>query len=252
MGTQGTYLYRPSYGAQGVTEFSAFDSGLASADAKLVTLNSHASSADHVHGITGQVVGTNDTQTLSSKTFSGGVTVALPGVSDSIVLGVDGTITGNVGGIGPYFRFNTGGVSYINGGNVGIGIQTPTNQLSLGYPNGQQLGFDYLTELVTIAASVSSSSTIQIPAHAIALAVSTRVTVAIPTATTFSVGIDTFSTYYGTGISTASDTTSKGTGPFYAPSVDKCIIITPNLTPVNNTGRVRLTIHYINITPPTS
>ena len=39
MGTQGTYFYRPSYGAHGEAEYALFDAGLIAADAKLVSLD---------------------------------------------------------------------------------------------------------------------------------------------------------------------------------------------------------------------
>jgi hypothetical protein len=118
--------------------------------------------------------------------------------------------------------------------------------------NGQITGIYSLTELTTIAAAATTTTTIQIPAGAVVLGVSVRVTTVIPTAATFTVtaGGKTFNT---TTISTAVNTTDKGTaaGPSYFASAT-AITITPNLTPASNTGRVRTTIHFYAVTAPTS
>jgi hypothetical protein len=119
--------------------------------------------------------------------------------------------------------------------------------------NGNLMQIQSLTELTTIAAAATTDTTIQIPANAIVIAVSVRVTTAIPTAATFDIGVSGATARYGTGISTAANTISPGTldnTRYY--SVAAAIRITPNLTPADATGRVRVTIHYIAVTPPTS
>jgi hypothetical protein len=119
--------------------------------------------------------------------------------------------------------------------------------------NGQKITFRALTELTTIAASATTLTTIQIPAGAIVFAVSVRVTVAIPTATTFTVTGNTTGTFHTAAVSTAANSTDKGTaaGAFYSATAQS-VKITPNSTPASNTGRVRVTIHYLEVTPPTS
>lgn len=122
-----------------------------------------------------------------------------------------------------------------------------------GGENGQFARITSVTELTTIAAAATTDTAITIPADAIVIAVSVRVTTVIPTATTFDYGIAGATTRYGTGVSTAANTTSPGTLDalrYYAAGT--AIRITPNLTPAANTGRVRVTIHYIDVTPPTS
>lgn len=122
-----------------------------------------------------------------------------------------------------------------------------------GGETGQFLAVKSKTELTTIAAAATTDTTITIPAGAIAISVSVRVTVAIPTAATFDYGIAGATTRYGTGVSVALNTTSAGTIDalrYYAAAT--AIRITPNLTPGTNVGRVRVTIHYIEVTPPTS
>ena len=121
--------------------------------------------------------------------------------------------------------------------------------------NGQALGIKRLTELTTIAAAATTDTAIQIPANAVVFAVSVRVTTVIPTAATFTVIGTTSSTAFQTGasVSTAANTTDVGTKACpYLNTTAQTVRITPNLTPADNTGRVRVTIHYYDITPPTS
>lgn len=112
-----------------------------------------------------------------------------------------------------------------------------------------------LTELTTIAAAATTDTTIQIPANAIVLGVSVRVTTVIPTAAMFTVIGTTTSTAFQTGanVSTAADTTDVGTKACpYLNTAAQTIRFTPNAQPADNSGRVRVTIHYILITAPTS
>lgn len=119
--------------------------------------------------------------------------------------------------------------------------------------NGQAVNILMLSELTTIAAAATTDTTIEIPAGSIVIGVSVRVTTVIPTAATFDVGIAGATTRYGTGIAVAADTTNPGTNDglrYYAAATK--IRFTPNATPGAATGRVRTTIQYITITPPTS
>ena len=120
--------------------------------------------------------------------------------------------------------------------------------------NGQSLNIKYLTELTTIAAAATTDTTIQMPAGAIVLSVSVRVTVVIPTAATFTVGDSGSAARFSTAaVSTAANSTDAGTkaGAYYNASA-LSVRITPNLTPADNTGRVRVTIAYVDVTVPTS
>lgn len=138
----------------------------------------------------------------------------------------------------------------------GSGIVTSSNYpLSVGGAAGQKVSMKQQTEFTTIAASAFTDTVITMPAFAIVVGVSVRVTTAIPTAATFTVGdsgvADRFNT--GTNVAVALGTTNKGTkaGAYYNSSA-LSIRITPNLTPATATGVVRITIHYIEITPPIS
>lgn len=122
------------------------------------------------------------------------------------------------------------------------------------HANGQAIAVQSLTELTTIAAAASTDTTIQKPAGAIILAVTVRVTTVIPTATTFTVGDAGNAARFSTAaVSTAAGSTDKGTaaGAYYNATAG-AIRITPNASPANNSGRVRVTIHYISLTAPTS
>jgi hypothetical protein len=118
--------------------------------------------------------------------------------------------------------------------------------------NGQAVLHQTQTELLTIAAAATSTTTFTIPANAVVLGVSVRVTTVIPTATTFTVKVGS-TTVSTAAVSTAAGSTDPGTaaGTFYN-SASNSVTITPNSTPGANTGRVRVTAHYYTITPPTS
>lgn len=119
--------------------------------------------------------------------------------------------------------------------------------------NGQEVRFDSLTEKTTIAAAATTDTAIQIPAHCQVYAVSVRVTTVIPTAATFNVGVAGATTRYGSGIAVAAGTTFVGTTDavrYYAAATS--IRITPDLAPAGATGVVRVTIHFIRLTAPTS
>lgn len=123
-----------------------------------------------------------------------------------------------------------------------------------GIGNGQLLGIKQLTELTTIAAAATTDTAIQMPAAAIILGVSVRVTVVIPTATNFTVGDSGSAARFSTAaVSVTANSTDPGTkaGAYYNASA-LSVRITPDGTPAANTGRVRVTIMYIDVTPPTS
>ena len=120
--------------------------------------------------------------------------------------------------------------------------------------DGQRMTLIAQTELLTIAAAAATDTAILIPAGALVLGVTTRVTTVIPTAATYDVGVSGATTRYGSGFSTAATTTSASPGTtnptIYAAAT--AIRITPNLTPAANTGRLRVTIHYLVLTAPIS
>ncbi len=120
--------------------------------------------------------------------------------------------------------------------------------------NGQEFTCKTLTELTTIAAAATTDTAITIPANAVVFGVSVRNTVAIPTAATYTVTGTTSGTVFNTvAVAVAINTTDPGTkaGTYYNGTA-QTVRITPSLTPANNNGRVRITVHFYTITPPTS
>lgn len=164
---------------------------------------------------------------------------------------------GTTSGYYAQFLNASNALTFVRGG-VGTAmiLDSATNvQIVNSNGNGQQVGFKSKTELTTVAAAATTDTAITLPAAAVILSVSVRVTVAIPTAATFTVTGTTSGTGFNTGtnVSVALNTTDVGTkaGAFYNAS-SQTVRITPNLTPGTNVGRVRVTIHYYEVTAPTS
>lgn len=118
-----------------------------------------------------------------------------------------------------------------------------------------------LEELLTIAASANSNGTANLlPANSLIDAVLGRVTVAIPTATTFNVGDATQAARFASGVAVAVNTTFVGTlhqnpavasdnlGPRQTAVAN--IRVTPSATPANANGRVRLQSVVTQFVPP--
>lgn len=126
----------------------------------------------------------------------------------------------------------------------------------IGGANGQSFNsIQSLTELTTVAAAATTDTTIQMPANSVVLGVSVRVTTVIPTATSFSVGDSGSATRFSTtNVGVAADSTDPGTkaGAYYNASALSIRLTMNGGTPAANTGRVRVTIYYYTITPPTS
>lgn len=122
--------------------------------------------------------------------------------------------------------------------------------------NGKSFNFiNQLTELTTIAAAATTTTTIQMPANSVVLGVSVRVTTVIPTATSFSVGDSGSATRFSTAnVSVAATSTDPGTkaGAYYNATAAGILLTMNGGTPASNTGRVRVTIYYYSVTPPTS
>ncbi len=118
---------------------------------------------------------------------------------------------------------------------------------------GQKFRIFAQEQNLLIGTGASTLSTQFFEASDIVLGISTRVTVVIPTATTFTVTLETDATVLAVGVSTALDTTDKGT--LNCPtrsSVGQAVRITPNLAPLAATGRVRITAYFYRLEVPTS
>lgn len=178
------------------------------------------------------------------------------------VMGLDGDVT----------LVSNGGLKWTSGGSIGTGsvdttlVRDGASILALKAGNSPQtqrwysanagnIGVTSLTELTTIAAAGTTTTTIQMPAGAIVMAVNVRVTTVIPTATSFSVGDSGSATRFSTAnVSSAATSTDPGTkaGAYYNATATGILLTMNGGTPADNSGRVRVTIYYFLSTPPTS
>lgn len=144
-----------------------------------------------------------------------------------------------------------------------FGLLAPTNNADLTNTGPQTLaaGLQVTEELLTIAAAANSNTVgLLLPANSLILAVLARVTVAIPTATTFQIGDATTAGRFATGVAVAVNTTAVGilhwsgavttlaAGPSQAAAA--AIRVTPSATPGNANGRVRLQVVSMVFTAP--
>jgi hypothetical protein len=124
--------------------------------------------------------------------------------------------------------------------------------------NGASLNIKSISEEVTIAAAAfTDSSTNLLPANSFIVCVAYRVTVVIPTAATFDVGVAIDTNRYGELISVAAGTTSTSFKLLVPlnPSMQNAagtIRITPDAIPAAATGKVRITVYYIDCDAPTA
>lgn len=135
-----------------------------------------------------------------------------------------------------------GGNSYSDDGSTATG----------GVHYGAGITVNNLSAVLTIAAAATTTSTVTIPAGAVVLGVSCRVTTVIPTAATFTLGHAGSAALWGTGISTAANAVNTGAAVPALFATATAIVVTPNTAPANNTGRLRICIHYYLPTAPTS
>lgn len=127
-----------------------------------------------------------------------------------------------------------------------------TAGFAFGGANGNIGRLQYLTELTTVAAAATTDTTIQFPAGSVGLGVTVRVTTVIPTATSFDVGIAGATNRYGATVNVAATTTNSGPSVNAYTSATAVRLTMNGGTPAANTGRVRVTLHYILLTPATS
>lgn len=112
-----------------------------------------------------------------------------------------------------------------------------------------------LTELTTINAAASTDTAIQIPANFRVDGVAVRVIVKPPGTANFTVTGATTSTVFQVGANVSSDATTTDVGMKSTPYLNtaaQAIRITPDASPSDNTGRIRVVILGCTIVPPGS
>ena len=147
-----------------------------------------------------------------------GAILSLRGVSSLFL--ADNALSLNVSGVG----------GFTVGGNV----------------NAQTFNLLTQTELTSVANGVGlQDSTITIPANALVIGVTARVTVLPGGTATMDIGVAGATTRYGTGVSTAATTTSTSPGTTNPTiySAATAIRYTFNANTTNASGRIRTTIH---------
>jgi hypothetical protein len=118
--------------------------------------------------------------------------------------------------------------------------------------HGANVQFGIVEGLTSGLSGASVTASVQIPANCIVLGVSSRVTTAITGATSFQIGYSgAGSTQFGSGLSLPAGSTNYGLiGPAAFTTATN---LTLTATGGNFTaGAVRLAVHYITISPPTS
>lgn len=112
-----------------------------------------------------------------------------------------------------------------------------------------------VSELHTLAAAATSDTTITIPANSLVVGVTLRVTTTITGCTTLDVGVAGATTRYGTGIALTSGTTNVSPGTTNPTIYSAATAI--RFTAVGGgasftAGVIRVTVHYISLSAPTS
>lgn len=147
-------------------------------------------------------------------------------------------------------------VSVVNGvpGNEKFSIDVTGNVTFNELPNGQKSGLYSLSEELSLAAAASTDTTYAIiPSGVQVTGVSTIVTSPIPSGITYDVGVVGATTRYGTKLCASTGCNWKGTEDAVRNyQANTPIRITPSTTLGMTEAKVRVTIHYIEITAPTS
>ncbi len=141
----------------------------------------------------------------------------------------------------------------LDAGGLTLGPGTGSAAVGAALGHGQSLRILAGEELVTVAAAATTSTTMRLPAHAVVYAISARVVAEIPTATAFTVtcGTRTAST---APISVKAGSTDPGTAnvPFTIGATPLPVTLVPNQIPAHDGGKIRITVHYYVVTPPTN
>jgi hypothetical protein len=122
--------------------------------------------------------------------------------------------------------------------------------------NGQELDRKTVTDLVVVSAAAQQTTSVQIPANSEVVGVSSFVVVQPPGTSTVDVGVAGSAVSrkrYGVNISTSVGTAHPGVeSPGTSYLIATSITLTFNTAPSDNSGRIRITVHYRIIVPPSS
>ena len=178
------------------------------------------------------------------------------GLGSAIPLSWSSTTSGS-GGKDSGLKRNSAAIIYATDGSTGAGA------LGFATANGASVTWGQATELLTVAASnTSTTSANLLPANSIIDAVTYRNTVAINAAGTFSIGDGTTADRFGSGIDHSVDVNGvvllqhnpADTNPYGAvqTAAAKIVITWAGGDPADANGRIRFTIFYHTYTAATS
>lgn len=135
------------------------------------------------------------------------------------------------------------------------GLFTIGRSTTLQEANGQRITESHAATSVNTTSGGTVTASSLIPANSLVLGVTIRVTTTVTGATSMSIGDGSDADRWGTGIAVASGTTTNIadftiTGPVYYGSANDVVLTAggSNFTG----GAVRITVHYISLTPATS
>lgn len=163
-----------------------------------------------------------------------------------------------VGGATGHPRLQFNSTSQITG-STSTGVVFAANTADFNVQNantsGQSLNIQSATTTKTAMSGATVTATNLIPAGSMVIGVTVRVTTLIETATSFTIGDGSDADRWGTGIAVALNTTTgipdfTIASPVYYSAATSVVL---TATGGNfSAGAVRITVHYISITPPTS
>lgn len=208
-------------------------------------------------GFTGRLLDLQLNGVSQLNVSSGGALTAVGLISTGNAIQAGATFPYAWNGRAKAYSPSDGVINFVSNAETGFRslVIGPTPPATIGAASAQGQTFSVLQamELLTIAAAPTTTTTMLVPAGAVVLSISVRVTVIIPTAATFTVSIGASGNFNTVAVPVAATTTDQGTalGAKYIPTAAG-ITITPNLTPGAATGVVRITATYYLATVATS
>lgn len=194
---------------------------------------------------------------MSDQRIRGGLVVDALTVNHDVEISGDVVVTGSLSADGGLDLFSSGPVTFVDDVFIEGDLRAEGPTYFEG-SNGTNVGVLTMTELHTLDTAATSDTTIEIPAGALLLFATVRVTTAVVTSgatNTFDVGIAGATTRFGDDIAGAAGTTTTGidiagTPRFYAAGT--ALRFSAPGVETFSSGVVRVSLHYMLATAPTA